>query len=480
MSSSVPTLHHSRTATPLPQQDELALAIDRAAGARRVGGNRLEHFADSPRALDAMLALITRAERWVHLENYIIRGDRTGQRFAEALMERAQAGVRVRVLYDGLGSVGTSRAFWNRLRKAGVDVRAFHPILSWRVSEIVSRDHRKLLVVDGAQATLGGLCIGDEWAGDPERHRRAWRDTVVGIAGPAVPVLDAAFASTWRRAGPDLPPDEQSADPEPCGGSSVRIIQGIPRRARVYRAVELLAASAAERLWITDAYLVAPAPLYASLIDAARSGVDVRLLVPGTSDLPVLRYLTRVGYRELLHRGVRIFEFQGPMIHAKTMLVDHRWARVGSTNLNVSSLLTNFELDLLAEGEELCDALASQFRRDLSASREIVLQRRRRLPARLVGAPAESPPDTPEQPSSHKRTRYELGAVALVVVRRVAGGIRRGIAATGALVFAGLGTLLLIFPRIMGIIFAILAYVVALALGLYAVERRRSREDDGL
>jgi cardiolipin synthase A/B len=477
-------------ATPIPRRhepphpDELGLAIDRAAGAKSVGGNRLEHYADSPRALDAMLALIAGAERWVHLENYIIRDDRIGRRFAEALVERAGAGVRVRVLYDALGSLGTPGSYWRRLTQAGVQVRAFHPLFSRHVSRLLSRDHRKLLVVDGSRALLGGLCIGDEWAGDPERGRRPWRDTAVAVSGPAAAVLDAAFGWIWERVGAPLPSDEQAADPEPesRGNSNVRVVQGIPRRARVYRAVELLAASASERLWITDAYLVAPAPLYAGLLDAARDGVDVRILVPGTSDIPALGYVTRVGYRELLHRGVRIFEYQGPMIHAKTMVVDRRWARVGSTNLNVSSLLTNYELDLLADEEGLCDALAAQFRRDLAASTEILLQPRRLpLPARLVGAPGPATAalgvgPTSEAPSKHQRSRYELGAVAVVAVRRVAGGIRRGIAATGALAFAGLGTLLLLYPRATGIVLAAAAYVITLGFGLYALERRRSRE----
>src|SRR5204863_319193 len=162
------------------------------------------------------------------------------------------------------------------------------------------------------------------------------------------------------------------------GSSTARVLSGVPGRARMYRAVQLLAASATDRLWITDAYLIAPPPLYASLIDAARAGVDVRLLVPGTSDLPVLRDSTRIGYRDLLRAGARIFEWQGPMLHAKTLLVDHRWARVGSSNLNVSSLLGNYELDLLAECNHLAAALAQQFLRDLATSREIVLQARRR------------------------------------------------------------------------------------------------------
>ena len=247
----------------------------------------------------------------------------------------------------------------------------------------------------------------------------------------------------------------------------------------MYRAVQLLAASARERLWITDAYLLAPAPLYASLLDAARAGVDVRLLVPGTSDLPVLRNFTRVGYRELLRAGARIFEWQGPMLHAKTLLVDQRWARVGSSNLNVSSLLGNYELDLLAECEELTAALAHQFLRDLASSREIVVRAGRRfLPPRLVGTPAadQAAPALP-----HKRSGYELGAVTVVALRRVAGGVRRTIAATAALAFCAVGGLLLAFPRVMSILLAGGAFVVALGLGVYALERRRAQDaDDGV
>jgi cardiolipin synthase len=243
----------------------------------------------------------------------------------------------------------------------------------------------------------------------------------------------------------------------------------------VYRTVELLAASAAERLWITDAYLVPPAPLYASLLDAAKGGVDVRLLVPGASDLPVVRNFTRVGYRQLLRAGVRVYEYQGPMIHAKTMLVDRRWARVGSSNLNVSSLLSNYELDLAAECEQLSEELARQFRHDLASSSEIVLQpRRMRLPARLVGEePAQG--ETP-----HKRSGYELGAVAVVALRRVAGGLRRAMAATAAVGFAAAGGLLLVFPRIVGIVLAAGSFSVALVFALYAFERRRAQDiDDG-
>ncbi|PYO35851.1 MAG: cardiolipin synthase B [Gemmatimonadetes bacterium] len=457
--------------------DPLGLAIDRAAGARPIAGNTLDHHPDSAVALATMLADIAAARRWIHLENYIIRDDHTGRRFADVLAERAAAKVRVRVLYDALGSIGTSHRFWRRLRQAGVAVRAFHPLLSLHPLEVLKRDHRKLLVTDGRTAMTGGLCIGDEWAGDPARGRQPWRDTMVRVCGPAVTALDAAFGRLWLRAGDPLPDDELDADPAECGTSPVRVVAGAPARAHIYRSVQLLAASAAERLWITDAYLLAPPPLYAALLDAAKAGVDVRLLVPGASDLPVLRNFTRVGYRDLLRAGVRVYEWQGPMLHAKTLLVDRRWARVGSSNLNVSSLLTNYELDLIAECEELSEALAAQFRRDLAYSREIVLEPRRlKLPPRLVPAPAV--PQGQERAVAHKRSGYEMGAVAVVALRRVAGGLRRAIAWTAALICAGVGALLLAFPRVMSITLAVVAFWLALSFGLFAMQRRRARRAD--
>ncbi len=470
--------------TPVPRpvhaaRGVLALGIDRATGARPIGGNQVEHHADSPRALDAMLELIARAERWVHFENYIIRDDSTGRRFADALAERARAGVRVRVLYDALGSLGTSRRYWRGLASAGVDVRAFHPLLSHRVFAAIARDHRKLVVADGAHAMLGGLCIGDEWAGDPAQGRGAWRDSMVTVSGPAAAAADIAFSRIWERAGAPLPPDELEANPAERGSVAVRIVAGATGRARMYRAVQFLAASAQQRLWITDAYLIAPTPLYAALLDAARDGVDVRLLVPGASDLAVVRNLTRVGYRDLLNAGVRIFEWQGPMLHAKTFVVDQNWARVGSSNLNVSSLLGNYELDLIAESGDLAADLARQFVNDLAFCREIVLQAGRRFfRGRLVGAPATTPSLVPDR--RHRRSRYELGAVAVVTLRRVAGGLRRAIGTAAALTFMLLGGLLLAFPRVMSVTLAVGSFLLALVSGAYVLERHRLREpDDG-
>ena len=201
-------------------------ALNRAAGGPPIPGNGVRLLVDGPATYDLMLELIAAAEHWIHLENSIIRDDGTGWRFAEALAARARAGVRVRVLYDRLGSVGTGGKYWRFLRAAGIDVRGFNAPQLLRIFANLSRDHRKLLVTDGRRAVIGGQCIGDEWAGDPVRGVPQWRDTAVEIAGPAATALDTAFHVTWGRSGPPLPHDEAAPDPEHCGDAQVRVLGG--------------------------------------------------------------------------------------------------------------------------------------------------------------------------------------------------------------------------------------------------------------
>jgi len=453
----------------------LERGLDRASGTRPIPGNALTHHADSARALSAMVAMIAEARSWVHLENYIIRDDATGRRFGDALAERAREGVRVRVLYDWFGSRATSHGYWHRLRQAGVEARPFNPPFRGRPFQILRRDHRKLLVVDGERAVVGGLCLGDEWAGDPARGRQPWRDTALALRGPAAAALDATFARVWRRAGERLPLEELAADPPECGPTAVRIVEGVPDEARIWRVVGLLATTAVERFWVTDAYLAPPAAIVAGLIDASRGGVDVRVLVPGATDIPVVSALTRIGYRDLLHAGIRLFEWRGPMLHAKTLVGDRRWVRVGSSNLNVSSLLTNYELDVLVDDEPLAVELSEQYRRDTAASREVVLVARRRLPARLADALVA--PDAPAP--SHLPSARERARSAVVALRQVAGGLRRRLAVLATVAASLVGALLLLFPHVMSVTLAVGAFWTAFIFGWYAVFRRaRARGDD--
>ncbi len=456
----------------------LERALDRACGSRAIPGNRVRHLPDGPVAFAAMEEAIETARRFVHFENYIIRDDRTGRRFADMLTAALGRGVAVRVLYDAFGSRGTRRAFWRRLRRAGAEARAFNPVNPLRPLRSLRRDHRKYVGADGGRAVVGGLCIGDEWAGDPARGRLPWRDTAVDVCGPAAAAMDLSFHRLWRLAGGELPEGERRGEADPCGEASVRTVEGLPGRLRIYRAAELLVAGAARRIWITEAYLVAPAPLMAGLISAARDGVDVRLLLPGKSDIPALRAFTRVGYRELLQAGARIWEWRGPMLHAKTVVADDAWLKVGSSNLNASSLVTNYELDVLTSDPELAEEAAHQFRRDLAHATEIIL-RRPRVPGRLAGRwpPAVVSAGTPQAVPHHAQGAVERSRRAVVALRSVAAGARRSIA--GALLFgsAGLGFLFALAPRVMGYLVALMCFAVAANAGRHFLAWRRQRDE---
>lgn len=436
--------------------------MDRAAGSRPIPGNRVSLLFDGPEIYPAMLERIAAAKRWIHLDSYIIRGDATGQRFADALLARARAGVAVRILTDWLGSMSTRRRFWRRLREGGISVRSFGPPRLLQLRQNFIRDHRKLLVVDGTTAITGGHCIGNEWAGTPDGKRQPWRDTGCAIDGPAAALIDRAFANLWEVTGSSLDEAELATEAPPRGSSAVRVVAGEPGGMRASRGTDLLLAGAAERVWITDAYLVAPRAIYQAMIDGARGGLDIRLLVPGHSDLSHLQNLTRIGYRDLLEAGVRIFEWRGPMLHAKTMVVDGRWTRIGSTNLNFSSLLANYELDVLIEDEKLGKAMESQYRRDLERCieigyREPVSGRRRRK--RLTAVESAAVPGTGRhRPGLRERRRRAVMAVWTVVA-----GARRTILLQYSVALAGLGILFLLFPRVMAWVFSVLALWLAAA-----------------
>jgi cardiolipin synthase len=460
---------------PTLAEHSIACAINRAAGGRPVPGNRIQLLIDGPNTYRAMLDAIAGARRWVNFENYIIRSDAAGWRFAELLAARAREGVQVRVLYDWFGSVGTRRSFWSFLRKAGVEVRAFHPPQVVNVAANVSRNHRKLVVADGARAVLGGLCIGCEWTGESHAGAQPWRDTAVDIQGPAAAALDQTFAAAWELTGSEVLPDQSAGVVAPVGSADVRVISGEPGRERAYRVIELLAAGSVERLWITDAYLVAPPRLFQALRDAGKDGVDVRLLVPGSSDLPLIRNLTRIGYRDLLRSGVRIYEWEGPMLHAKTIVCDDRWVRVGSSNLNPSSLLGNYELDVLIEDPSLAEAMAAQFRRDVAKSREVA-SRPRRVPGRISQAlPGVLTHQTPPEAQGYQRTGREARHRAALVLRAIASNARRSVFGPISAIFIALGLLFVALPRESAYVVAAFCAWFALGAGREAFRRRADR-----
>ncbi|HKO16178.1 MAG TPA: phospholipase D-like domain-containing protein, partial [Gemmatimonadaceae bacterium] len=372
-------------ALPVLPGPSFARGLWRIAAADVSSGNTVHLLRDGPATFDAMIALIEGARTSVSLESYIFRSDEVGQRFADALTRAAERGITVRLLLDWIGVRGTSRGFLRQIRQGGVDVRIFNPI-GWRPwLGLVPRDHRKLLVVDGSAGITGGVGVGREWTtGVQKWHRSRWRDTSVSIDGPAARDMEAAFENMWRRTvGRERRGSHRflrratrgaHVDPATHTPALVGIIEGEPWRLRVSRALQIQAISAERSIWIATAYF-APSPSEVEALNgAARDGVDVRILLPSRNDHPWVSLLARRFYRRLLTNGVRLWEWQGEMMHAKSSVIDGRWVRVGSTDFNPLGIGINYELDAVIEDPALGEEAERMFVSDLEQSREVMLR----------------------------------------------------------------------------------------------------------
>jgi cardiolipin synthase len=450
--------------------------FSRTAGAPLVRGNAVRLLRDASENYPAWLAAIRSAQRGVHFENYILHDDGAGQRFADAFVEKAREGVPVRVVYDWFGSLGKASArFWRRLREGGVEVRCYNPPRVDQPLGWIGRDHRKCVVVDGQIAFVTGLCVGTMWEGEPERGRPGWRDTGLEIRGPAVADVAHAFADTWAATGAPLPPHELPAPGTlPTEGDvDLRVVASTPGTAGLYRLDPLVASLARHTLWLTDAYFAGTAGYVQALRAAAQDGVDLRLLVPGPgSDVPVMQAVSRAGYRALLEAGIRVFEWNGPMLHAKTAVADARWARVGSTNLNLASWIGNRELDVVVEDEGFGRSMEEMFREDLGNATEIVLQRW----ARVRPAANARPPRV--RGAGGSATRAAAGALrignalgSVLAARRVHGSAERRLMAQGGILLAVLAGAGFLWPRLLA--WPLAAFGLWLGLALLARAARR-------
>lgn len=342
-------------------------------------GNSVSLLPNGERTYESWLEAIRCAREWVHFENYIFKSDTIGQRLADAFIERARAGVRVRVLYDWYGSWDVPNSFWESLRAGGVDVRVVNPPQAFDPLAVLRRDHRKLLAVDGTYASVGGVGVADAWLQHDEDTGLPYRDTCVAVSGPAVADIEEAFAGVWALNGAALPAAERPASDSiaATGEMPVRVVIQEPGKMRIARVLQLLAAEARHRMWIADPYFLADNMLREALIAAARDGVDVRLLLPSTNDLRIVGAVSRMSYRPLLEAGARIWEYRGPMMHAKTSITDGRVSRIGSTNLNITGLMTNWELDVIVEDHRFGTQMEEMFLADLDDARELQLEGRR-------------------------------------------------------------------------------------------------------
>lgn len=346
----------------------------------------------------AELAAIQAATVSIHLEAFIFHATPIGHRFLEALAERARAGVKVRVIVDGIGSFPTPDRFFTPLRVAGGVVKWYQPLRLSTLKRYNNRTHRELMVVDGRQAFIGGAGIGTAWD-TGFAPLLPWRDTVVRFEGPAVAALQTVFLENWLESSGELLAEttisislkEDRLDPQPAETGAL-IVGSTPVGGRATRAhvlFQVLIAAATDTICINSPYFLPDRALRRELLDAVARGVRVTIVVPGKFNNHLLtRYASRRHYGELLAGGVMLYEYQPGMIHAKILVVDGLWSVVGSTNFDTRSLGLNDEVNLAVRDGELARELAHHFAQDMALSQQVLLEQwlARPLYERLVGS----------------------------------------------------------------------------------------------
>ena len=366
-------------------------------GTPLVVGNRVTLLEDGPQTYGAMFAAIRLARDHINVESYIIESDEVGQQFADLLMERQRHGVQVNLIYDSFGAWGTDKAYFKQLKDAGVQVVEFNPVNpllaggDWKPNH---RDHRKLLIVDGAIAFLGGINISSVYSSGssikgshpPKNDSTPWRDTDVQIEGPVVAEFQKLFMDTWaKQKGPTLEGHQYFPLVAAKGNDIVRAIGSTPDDPFSLIYLTLIAAieNAEKQVYITNAYFVPDPQLIDSLLAAAARGVDVRMVLPGKSDSATVYYAGRSHYTSLLEGGVKIYERLNALLHSKTVLIDGVWSCVGSSNLDWRSALDNDEVNAVILGRDMGSKMQAAFARDIAASESIELENWQRRPLLL-------------------------------------------------------------------------------------------------
>ncbi|HJV62441.1 MAG TPA: phospholipase D-like domain-containing protein [Albitalea sp.] len=363
------------------------LALEEAlAGSPLVTGNKVTLLQDGAATYRAMLAAIHDARDHIHMESYIFEDDATGRLFAGALLAKQRQGVRVSIIIDAVGAMGTPDTFFKPLVDAGAALLKFNPInplaakAGWNVNE---RDHRKLLIVDGRIAFLGGINISGVYSGGSlksvprEGSRLPWRDTHVQIEGPVVAEYQKIFLESWKtQKGPPLPPQNLFPPLAARGKEIVRAIAGSPAEpvSAIYATLISAIESAETEVLLTNAYFAPDPQLRATLKDAVRRGVDVKLILPSHTDSALIFHAGRSYYEEMLRAGIKIYERRDALLHAKTATIDGVWSTIGSTNLDWRSFLHNQEVNAVVLSPDFAAQMKRVFEQDLAASTQITLQ----------------------------------------------------------------------------------------------------------
>ncbi len=371
---------------------ERHLAVEEAiVGSPLTTGNDVRLLQDGPATYRAMHAAILAAQDHINLETYILDDDEVGRRFAKTLIAKQQQGVQVNLIHDSVGTLDTPDAFFQELADSGIQILEFNPInpmatrKDWTLNQ---RDHRKLLIVDGSTAFLGGINISSVYSSGSfkSRSRRkannesdpvlAWRDTDLQLQGPVVAEFQKLFLATWEsQKGAPLPAKNYFPPQKNVGSQVVRAIGSSPDEpfSLIYATLLSAISSAESSVYLTNAYFAPDPQLLDALEAAARRGVDVKLILPSQTDSWLVFHAGRNYYARLLRAGVKIFERRGVVLHSKTALIDGVWATVGSTNLDWRSFLHNHELNAVVLGSAFGKQVAAMFVKDLAASDAITL-----------------------------------------------------------------------------------------------------------
>ncbi|MBT1074709.1 cardiolipin synthase [Geobacter grbiciae] len=346
-------------------------------------GNRVTLLADGPATYAAMCKALQNAKDHINLESYIIEDDETGRRFADLLLKKQGEGVQVNIIYDSVGSITTPAAFFQRLRDGGIEVVEFNPINPLEDREnwgLTHRDHRKILIADGTIAIIGGINISEVYSSNPLKRKQKekapihWRDTDVQIEGPAVAELQRLFLDTWvKQKGPQRSERNYFPDLKDAGNALVRVVGSTPGETnRIPFIVYVSAMTFAEHsIHLTNSYFIPDGQILKALTDAAERGVDVKIILPGTTDSQLALHAQRYHYSVLLKSGVKVYEHSTSLLHAKTAVIDKVWSTVGSTNMDFLSMLSNDEVNAVILSKEFAAEMEKMFAGDLVDSRQI-------------------------------------------------------------------------------------------------------------
>ena len=343
-------------------------------GTPLIEGNAVSVLKNGVRFFPSMLSAIRNAKKTINIEFYIYWDGEIGRVFAEALAERARAGVKVNVVLDAVGSAEMSEDLTLFMQRNGIAIEWYHPLRWYTLSRVNHRTHRKLLIVDGEIGFSGGVGIADEWQGDAD-SRDHWRETVVRVEGPVVTQMQFAFMDNWIKSrGELLTGLDYFPQTGKRGDCLAQVLKSSPSEgsstAKLMYVVSIV--SARQSIYINSAYFVPDSDTIRALEGAVRRGVDVRVIVPGeTTDVPIVRQAGRLFYSQLLRRGIRIFEYLPTMMHAKTMVVDGIWTTIGSTNFDDRSFRHNDEVNVNIYDEPIAAQMEQMFFEDLARSEEI-------------------------------------------------------------------------------------------------------------